>query len=65
MRGVEKTNKVALNDLYASPNILRAIKSRMRWARNVAHMGKGKCVYRDLMGKSEVKRTTLETQAYT
>ena len=29
-----------LNDLYSSLNILRVIKSRMRWAGNVACMGK-------------------------
>ena len=30
-----------LNGLYSSPNIVRVIKSRMRWSGNVARMGRG------------------------
>jgi len=33
-----KLHNEELNDLYSSPNIVRAIKLRMRWAEHVAHM---------------------------
>jgi hypothetical protein len=37
-----KLNYEELNDLYTSPNIVRVIKSRrIRWAGNVARMGRG------------------------
>ena len=34
-------NNEAINDLYCSPNIVQVIKSRMRWAGNVASPGIG------------------------
>jgi len=49
-----KLHNEALNDLYSSPHIVRMIKSRrMSWARNAAHMGEMRDVYRVLMGKPD------------
>jgi hypothetical protein len=43
-----------LNDLYSSPNIIRAMKSRrMRRAGPVARMGEGRGAYRILVGRPE------------
>jgi hypothetical protein len=46
-----------LNDVYASPNFVGAIKlRRMRWAGHVARMEEWRGVYRVLVGKPEGKR---------
>jgi hypothetical protein len=39
---LRKLHNEKLNDLYSSPNIVRVIKSRMRWVGRVARMGRGK-----------------------
>jgi hypothetical protein len=52
-----KRHNEKLRDLYSSPNTVRLIKSRrMRWTGHVARMGKGRGVYRVLLGKPEGKR---------
>jgi len=34
-----KLHNDGVNDLYSSPNIVQVIKSRIRWAGNIARMG--------------------------
>jgi hypothetical protein len=50
-----KLHNEKLNDLYSSPNVVRVIKSRMRWAEHIARMRESKGVYWVLVGKSEGK----------
>jgi hypothetical protein len=59
-----KIHNEELHDLYSSPYIVRVINARrMRWAGHAARMGKEREVYRVLVGKPEVKKSTGETQA--
>jgi hypothetical protein len=51
-----KLHNEELADLCSSRNIIRVIKWRMRWAVNVARMGKRRGVYRVLVGKQEGTR---------
>ena len=49
---LRKLHNEELNDLYSSPNIVRAIKSRrMGWAEHVSRMGYRIGVYGVLVGK--------------
>ena len=53
-----KPHDKELNDLYSSPNFVRAIKSRrMIRAGHVARMGEGSDLYRYLVGKLEGKNS--------
>jgi hypothetical protein len=45
-----------LNDLYSSPNIIWAIKSRIRWVGHMECRGYRKYVYRDLVGRPDGTR---------
>jgi hypothetical protein len=57
MGGWRKLHNWELHNLYSSPNIIIIIKSRrMRWAGNVARIGKKRNVCRLLVGKPEGKR---------
>jgi predicted transcriptional regulator of viral defense system len=48
-----------LNDLHCSPNTIRVIKSRMRYAGRVARVGERRGLYRILVGKLK-ERDNLE-----
>jgi hypothetical protein len=51
--GLRRMNKEELRNLYASPDIIRVIKSKRRWAEHVAHMGEMINAYNILIEKPE------------
>jgi hypothetical protein len=57
-----KLHNEELNDLCSLHNIMRVVKSRMRWAGHVACMEEKRGVHRVLVGKPEGKEATGETQ---
>ena len=51
-----KLHNAELDVLYSLPNIIRYLKSRLRWAGRAARMEQSRNAYRVLVGKPEGKR---------
>jgi hypothetical protein len=52
-----------LHILYASPNIIKVMKSRrMRWTGHVSHMGETRNAYKILVAEPEEKRQLGRTR---
>jgi hypothetical protein len=50
--GWRRLHNEELHNLYASPNIIRVIKSRMRWAGHVERLGEMRNLDPILVGKT-------------
>jgi hypothetical protein len=56
-RGWRKLHNEELHNVYATPSIIRMIKSRrIKWAGHVARMGERRNAYKILVGKPEGRR---------
>jgi hypothetical protein len=55
--GWRKLHNEELHNLYSSPNVIRMIKSRMKWVGQVPHMGEVINVYKILVLEPEGKRS--------
>ena len=53
-----KLHNEELYDMYCSPNIVRVIKLRMKWAGNVARIGERRSAYTVLAGRRKANRQT-------
>ena len=56
-----KLHNAELHALYSWPNIIRSLKSRLRWAGHIAHTEQSRNAYRVLVGKPEGKRSLGRT----
>jgi hypothetical protein len=54
-RGCRTLHNEELHNLYASPNVVRMIKIRVRWAYHLARTGEMRNAYKILVGKPEGK----------
>jgi hypothetical protein len=54
--GWRKLHNEELHGLYSSPGIVRVIKTGMRWAGHVSHMGEVRGAYNILVGRPEGRR---------